>query len=132
MIAPCDVVAQLLVAAIALLALTFGILQFYPRIVAMWKPRSIEIPISQLVQFEGVKRLLRKIKLAIGLLAVSIVIGILYLLAAALSVLDILIPVWLDILMIIAGLILLAGSITFLTLGAILFKEEEINGASKR
>jgi len=131
-IAPCDVVAQLLVAAIALLALTFGILQFYPRIIAMWKPRSTEIPISQLVQFEGVKRLLRKIKLAIGLLAASIVIGILYLFTAALSVLNIRIPEWLDILMITSGLILLASAITFLTLSAILFKEEELDGVSKR
>lgn len=126
MIAPCEVVARLLVAAIALLAITFGVLQFYPRILAMWKPRSSDVPISKLVQYQGAKRLLWKIKLAIGILALSIFVGIIYLLAA-LSTLSILIPIWVDVLMNVLGLILLASAIGLLAFGAITFKEEELS-----
>lgn len=132
MIAPPDVVAQILVAEIALLALTFGILQFYPRIVEIWRPRSSIVPISQLIRYAGVKRLMRMLKISIGSLAASIIIGIIYLLLAVLSVINVVIPKWVDISVIVLGLVLLIISIGLLALSAIMFKEEEFGGTREK
>lgn len=129
MIAPPAVVAQLLLATIGLLAITFGVLQFYPRIVAAWRPSSSEVPISQLIQYASVQRLLRRLKWALGLLALSILIGLVYLLLTTASALYVVIPCWLDVLMIVLGLGLLASAICLLTLGAIRFNVEEFGDA---
>lgn len=126
MIAPPGVVVQLLMAAIGLLAITFGVLQFYPRIVAAWRPRTSRVPISQLVRYASVQRLLRKLKWALGLLALSIFIGLLYLLLAAIEALCAMMPSWLDVLMIALALVLLGSAISLLTLGTLAFRVEEL------
>lgn len=131
MIAPATVVAQLLMAAIGLLAITFGVLQFYPRIVASWRPKTSKVPISQLVRYASVQRLLRKLKWALGLLALSILIGLLYLLLAATEALSLVVPSWLDVLMVALGLVLLGSAIVLLTLGTLAFRIEELDDVSE-
>ena len=127
MIAPPEVVAQLLVAAIALLAIIIGLLQFYPRIVVAWKPKSAEIPISQLVQYAGIRRMLNAMKWSIGALSLSVFFGLGYLLLEAIHITLASVPLWLDLLIIFIGIILFGLAIGIITVGAIKLNIEEFS-----
>lgn len=91
-----------------------------------WKPKTSRVPISQLVRYASVRRLLCKLKWALGLFTLSILIGLLYLLLAAIDILSLEIPSWADVLMIALGLALLGSTICLLALGAIAFRAEEL------
>lgn len=91
-----------------------------------WKPKTSRVPISQLVRYASVQRLLCKLKWALVLLTLSILIGLLYLLLAAIDILSLEIPSWADVLMIALGLALLGSTICLLALGAIAFRAEEL------
>lgn len=119
MIAPPDSITQLIAGAAALLAVSFVVAQFFPRILQTAYGGQSEVPMSEIIRRKSVRQAFGFLKGAIAFLGCTILIGLSYLAVMAIVHNVGTIPRWLDVTLIIAGLFSFAlGVLLLLIAGA--------------